>query len=104
MRGMQWTISYYSEVVHGRVLGLTPEILGHYLRIIDLITEYGPDIDLPNVTLVGDSQYKLDIIAKEWTCTVTYKHHAQEIVILECDVLTLKRTNQDVVPEMVSNY
>jgi hypothetical protein len=45
---MTYTISYYSEAIQTDVLALPPGILAAYLRLADLLEEFGPALHMPH--------------------------------------------------------
>ena len=45
---MPWTITFYSTRVERETLALPPGILASFLRITELIEEFGPDLGRPH--------------------------------------------------------
>ncbi len=45
---MEWSIEYYSEDVEESILSLPDGLLARYLRLTDLMIEFGPNLGLPH--------------------------------------------------------
>lgn len=80
---MPWSISFYSEKVEKESLELPPSILASFLRITELIEEFGPDLGRPHTAPLGNGLFEIrskgrEGIARSGFCTVK----GQEIVIL----------------------
>jgi hypothetical protein len=50
---MSWTISFFSSKVEQETLALPPGILASFLRITELIQEFGPDLGRPQTAPLG---------------------------------------------------
>ena len=48
---MNWKIIYYSEKVQQETFALPKGVLAHFLRIAELIEEFGPDLGRPHCTI-----------------------------------------------------
>jgi len=80
---MPWTITFYSTRVERETLALPPGILASFLRITELIEEFGPDLDRPHTAPLGQGLFEIrakgrEGIARSVFCTVK----DQEIVVL----------------------
>ena len=80
---MTWKITLYSEKVEAETLALPPAILANFLRIAELIEEFGPDLGRPHTAPLGQGLFEIrakgrEGIARSVFCTVK----GQEIVIL----------------------
>lgn len=80
---MDWKISFYSEKVKDETLALPPSILANFLRISELIEEFGPDIGRPHTAPLGQGLFEIrakgtEGIARSLFCTV----QGQEVIIL----------------------
>ena len=80
---MSWTISFYSEKVEEETLALPPSILAHFLRIMELIEEFGPDLGRPHTAPLGHGLFEVrakgrEGISRSVFCTIK----GQEVVIL----------------------
>ena len=88
---MKWTISFYSEKVAAETMRLPAGILANFLRIAELIEEFGPDLGRPHTAPLGKGLFEIRAKGKEGIahslfCTVKGK----EIVIL---LSTIKKAN-----------
>ena len=80
---MSWTITVYSEKVEQETLALPPGIMASFLRITELIEEFGPDLGRPHTAPLGKGLFEIrakgrEGISRSVFCTVK----GQEIVIL----------------------
>lgn len=69
---MNWTIKYYSESVQDEILALPPGLLARYLRYIDRMELYGPDLGMPHTRAMGDGLFELRLKAREGISRVFY--------------------------------
>ena len=88
---MAWTISFYSAKVEEETLALPPGILANFLRIGELIEEFGPDLGRPHTAPLGRGLFEIrakgqEGIARSLFCTLK----GEEIVIL---MTVIKKTN-----------
>lgn len=80
---MRWTLSFYSQKVEAETLALPAGILANFLRIGELIEEFGPDLGRPHTAPLGQGLFEIrakgrEGIARSLFCTV----RGREIVIL----------------------
>jgi len=80
---MKWKISYYSVAVHDEVLSLPKTLLARYLRFINLMIHYGPNLGEPHTKYLEDGLLEIRIkgqegIARVFYCTLKDK----EIIVL----------------------
>lgn len=61
----QWSIQYYSETIESEVLALPSGLLARYLRLTDLMLEFGPNLGMPHTQSMGDRLFELRIKSKE---------------------------------------
>lgn len=89
---MTWKVTFYSGKVEQEVLSLPPGIVANFLRIVELIEEFGPDIGRPHTAPLGQALFEIrakgrEGIARSVFCTVKGK----EIVIL---ITVIKKGNK----------
>jgi phage-related protein len=80
---MRWSITFYSEKVEAETLALPPGILANFLRIAELIEEFGPNLGRPHTGPLGQGLFEIrakgrEGIARSVFCTVA----GEEVVIL----------------------
>lgn len=80
---MTWTITFYSAKVEQETLALPAGILASFLRIMELIEEFGPDLGRPHTAPLGQGLFEIrakgrEGIGRSIFCTAKGK----EIVIL----------------------
>ena len=89
---MPWTVTFYSTKVERETLALPPGILASFLRITELIEEFGPDLGRPRTAPLRQGLFEIrakgrEGIARSVFCTVK----DQEIVVL---ITVVKKGNQ----------
>ena len=80
---MKWTVDYYSQSVQNWVNCMPIGIRAAYLRLTELLIEFGMDLRLPHSRAMGDGLFELrpkgkEGIARIFYCTLVGK----QIVIL----------------------
>jgi phage-related protein len=89
---MRWTITFYSPKVEAETLDLPAGILANFLRIVELIREFGPDLGRPHTASLGQGLFEIrakgrEGIARSVFCTVK----GREIVVL---ITVIKKANK----------
>ena len=69
---MNWNIEYYSSDVEESVLDLPDGLLARYLRLTDLMLEFGPNLGMPHTKAIKDGLFELRIKSKEGIARVFY--------------------------------
>jgi phage-related protein len=90
---MAWRIEYYHETVEQSVLDLPPGLLARYLRLTDLMIEFGPRLGMPHTRAMGEGLFELRVkgregIARVFYCTVVQRR----IVILHVFIKKSQKT------------
>lgn len=80
---MTWKITFYNERVEKDTSRFPPGILASFLRITELIEEFGPDLGRPHTAPLGQGLFEIrakgrEGIARSVFCTI----NDEEIVIL----------------------
>jgi phage-related protein len=80
---MPWTITFYSPKIEREALALPPGVLASFLRITELIEEFGPDLGRPQTAPLGGGLFEIRAKGREGVgrsvfCTLK----GREIVIL----------------------
>lgn len=89
---MNWSIEYYSSELENEILSLPDGLLARYLRLTDLMLEFGSNLGMPHTKFIGEGLIELRIKSKEgiarlFFCTMIGK----KIIMLH---LYLKKTNK----------
>ncbi len=69
---MTWSIEYYNSEVENKILSLPNGLLARYLRITDLMLEFGSNLGLPHTRFIEDGLIELRIKSKEGIARVFY--------------------------------
>ncbi len=80
---MNWQIVYYNQKVEHDILNLPEGLLARYLRLTDLMSEFGANLGLPHTKSVGGGLLEMRVkgsegIARVFFCTKI----GEKIVIL----------------------
>ena len=69
---MDWSIEYYNNEVEKRILALPKGLLARYLRLTDLMLEFGSDLGLPHTRFLGEGLIELRIKSREGIARIFY--------------------------------
>ena len=72
---MLWEIEYYNQTVERAILRLPSGLLARYLRLADLMIEFGPHLGMPHTRALRDGLLELRVkgqggIVRVFYCTV----------------------------------
>jgi phage-related protein len=79
---MAWRIEYYNETVEQSVLHLPPGLLARYLRLTDLMREFGPNLGMPHTRAMGEGLFELRVKGQEGIARVFYCTLIQRRIIM----------------------
>ncbi len=92
---MTWSVEYYDTGVEKAVLALTSTLLARYLRYVDLMVEFGPDLGMPHTRALGGGLFELRIKSNEGIARVLYGAMVgKRIVMLHVFVKRTQKTPQ----------
>ena len=88
-----WSVEYYDTRVEQAVLQLPPGLLARYLRLAELLMEFGPNLGMPHTRAMGDRLIELRVrgsegIARAFYCAVG----GQRIVMLHVIIKKSQKT------------
>ena len=87
-----WTIEYFNERVRNQIFGLPEDMLGDYLRLLELLEVHGADLRMPHSKALGDKLFELRPSGEEGAGRVFYcALKGKKIVMLHSFV---KKTQQ----------
>ena len=69
---MPWNIIYHTPAVEEFVLNLPTGLLARYLRLTDMMLEFGANLGLPHTRAMSDGLFELRIKGKEGIARVFY--------------------------------
>ena len=69
---MNWSIEYYSSELEDEILSLPDGLLARYLRLTDIMLEFGSNLGMPHTRFIGDGLIELRIKSKEGIARVFY--------------------------------
>ena len=80
---MTWDIEYYNSSVETFVLDLPPGLLARYLRLTDMMLQFGSNLGMPHTRSMSDGLFELRVKGKEGIARVFYcTQVGQRIVML----------------------
>ncbi len=89
---MKWSIEYYSNEVENKILSLPAGLLARYLRLTDLMLEFGSNLGMPHTRFIEEGLLELRIKSKEGIARIFYcTLVGKKIVMLH---LFIKKTNK----------
>jgi phage-related protein len=95
--GLNWTITYYDERVKRDVFAFPAGILADYLRLLDLMQEFGADLRMPYSRAMGNGLFELRPKGREGIGRVFYcMHVGQQVVVLHAFVKKTQATPRHV--------
>lgn len=69
---MPWTIEHYDASVEQAILNLPPGLLARYLRLTDLLLQFGPNLGMPHTRAMGDGLVELRVKGPEGIARAFY--------------------------------
>jgi phage-related protein len=95
---MKWGIEYYNSELENEILSLPEGLLARYLRLTDLMLEFGSNLGIPHTRFLGDGLIELRIKSKEGIARVFYcSLIGKKIIMLH---LFIKKSNKTPRKEM----
>ncbi len=90
---MKWSIEYYNSEVEESILDLPDGLLSRYLRLADLMLDFGSNLGMPHTQSMGNGLFELRIkgkegIARAFFCTKIEK----KIIVLHVFVKKTQKT------------
>lgn len=62
---MNWKIKYYNEKLESEILNLPDGLLARYLRLTDLMLEFGSNLGSPHTKSIDTGLFELRVKSKE---------------------------------------
>jgi phage-related protein len=69
---MTWEIRYYNKKLEKEILNLPDGLLARYLRLTDLMIEFGPNLGLPHTKPIDSGLFELRVKSKEGIARVFF--------------------------------
>jgi phage-related protein len=79
---MAWRIEYYNTTVEQAILDLPPGLLARYLRLADLMIEFGPNLGMPHTRAMGEGLFELRVQGREGIARVFYCTVVQRRIVM----------------------
>ena len=90
---MQWTVTFHSDDVEFEILAMPDGFLSRFVRNVERMEIYGPDLGMPHTRAMGEGLFELRLkaaegIARVFYCTVVNRN----IVVLHSFVKKTDKT------------
>ncbi|RWX51732.1 Phage-related protein [Candidatus Electrothrix marina] len=69
---MEWRIKYYNAKLEDEILNLPEGLLARYLRLTDLMVEFGSNLGLPHTKPIEKGLFELRVKSKEGIARVFF--------------------------------
>ena len=69
---MKWQIKYYNTKLEDSILNLPEGLLARYLRLTDLMLEFGSNLGLPHTKAIENNLFELRVKSKEGIARVFF--------------------------------
>ena len=79
---MAWSIHYHTEAVESFVRELPSGLLARYLRLTDMMLEFGANLGMPHTQAMSDGLFELRVKGKEGIARVFYCTLAGQRIIM----------------------
>ena len=90
---MEWQIIYYNSKLEKEILNLPSGMLARYLRLTDLLLEFGSNLGLPHTRSMENGLFELRIKSKEGIARVFFcTKVGKKIVVLHSFIKKSQKT------------
>ena len=79
---MKWTLTYYNNELQEEILALPKRILSKYLRIAEILEEFGPHLHIPYLKYAGRGLYEITVPSGTGRIQVMYYTVVQDNIII----------------------
>ncbi len=69
---MSWQINYFNKQLEKEILNLPAGLLARYLRLTDMMVEFGSNLGMPHTQSIGNGLNELRVKSKEGITRVFY--------------------------------
>ena len=90
---MKWDIKYFNSKLEQQILALPDGLLARYLRLTDLMLEFGPNLGPPHTKSFGNALFELRIKSKEGIARVFFcTKSGRKIIMLHVFIKKTQKT------------
>jgi phage-related protein len=79
---MRWQIEYYSQKLEEEILKLPAGLLARYLRLTDLLVEFGSNLGLPHTRKIETGLFELRVKGREGIARIFFCTKIGERIIV----------------------
>ena len=90
---MSWEIKYYNQKLEENILALPDGLLARYLRLTDLMIDFGPNLGAPHTKPIENGLFELRVKSQEGIARVFYcTKVGQKIIMLHSFIKKSQKT------------
>ncbi len=90
---MRWRITYYNQKLEEKILNLPDGLLARYLRLTDLMCEYGSSLGMPHTRPFKGGLFELRLKGKKGIARVFFCMQVGDtIMMLHCFIKKSQKT------------
>lgn len=90
---MEWPIKYYNQKLEEEILNLPDGLLAKYLRLTDLMCEFGANLGMPHTKSIDEGLFELRVKGKEGNARVFFcTKFGKKIIMLHSFVKKSQKT------------
>ena len=75
---MKWQIQYYNNKLENEILEFPDGLLARYLRLTDLMCEFGPNLGMPHTRPMEGGLFELRVKSKEGIARVFFLYENRQ--------------------------
>lgn len=79
---MKWQIKYYNQKLENEILSLPDGLLARYIRLTDLMLEFGSNLGLPHTKAIDNGLLELRVKSKEGVARVFFCTKVEKKIIM----------------------
>ncbi|EKE01669.1 MAG: hypothetical protein ACD_21C00077G0005 [uncultured bacterium] len=79
---MKWKVSFYSNAVYNDFMQWPNKIKGRFIRSVELMEEYGADLDMPHTKSLGNGLFELRVRGQEGIGRAFFCYAVSECIII----------------------
>lgn len=92
---MDWQIKYYNSKLEEQILSLPKGLLARYLRLTDLMLEFGSNLGLPHTKPIENGLFELRVKSKEGIARVFFcTKNGKKIIMLHSFIKKSQKTSK----------
>ena len=80
---MRWQVSFYNDILYEDLMRWPSKIKGRFIRLVELMEEYGTNLGMPHTRALGDGLFELRVKGQEGIGRVIFCYgYGKKVVFL----------------------